>query len=135
MTRYTDVGPVERFRERFGRVVVVEGREVAVFRRGDRFWAVQDACPHMGASLAGGRLDGDAVVCHWHHWRFDLTSGRSDQREWACAAVYGVRVENGRLLLAPPPPPAPRDDDPARQEDEWVVWDDAKHLRSRADDD
>ena len=87
MTRYTDVGPVERFRERFGRVVVVEGREVAVFRRGDRFWAVQDACPHMGASLAGGRLDGDAVVCHWHHWRFDLTSGRSDQREWACAAV------------------------------------------------
>lgn len=133
--RFHDVGPLERFSQRRGRTVTVDGVEVAVFRRGSRIWAIQDACPHMGASLAGGRLDGDSVVCHWHGWRFDLETGASDARAWACAAVYRVRVENGRVLLAPPPPrPAEADDPAAGDDEEWVVWDDDTHLRPRDPD-
>lgn len=28
-------------------------------------------CPHMGASLANGRVDGDRLVCPFHAWSFD----------------------------------------------------------------
>ena len=41
-----------------------------------RFVAHAAACPHWGAPLAGARIDANAVVCPWHGYRFDLSSGR-----------------------------------------------------------
>ena len=32
-------------------------------------------CPHKGASLANATLDGGAVVCPWHGYRFDVKTG------------------------------------------------------------
>ena len=37
-----------------GKTVEVGGKLVAVFRVGDRYHAIDDVCPHMGASLSGG---------------------------------------------------------------------------------
>jgi cytochrome P450/nitrite reductase/ring-hydroxylating ferredoxin subunit len=35
-------------------------------------------CPHQGALLAEGELEGGALVCRNHRWRFDPTTGRRD---------------------------------------------------------
>ena len=99
---FVEVGPVDGFREGRGRRVRVDDVDVAVFRFGDRLFAIADACPHMGASLADGVVVRGRVVCHWHGWTFDLQTGQGDQRPWACAAVYEVRVDDGQLWLKPP---------------------------------
>jgi nitrite reductase/ring-hydroxylating ferredoxin subunit len=48
---------------------------VVVFWDGDRAWAVEDRCPHMGFPLHRGTVDDGLLTCHWHHARFDLASG------------------------------------------------------------
>ena len=121
LARFRKAGPVERFRDGRGRQIVIDGVKVAVFRRGERFHAFTDACPHMGASLADGRLVGNRVECHWHHWTYGLDDGRSDAREWACIAIYETRVEDGELLIGIPDPESKGtadEDDPG-----WFKWD------------
>ncbi|MEZ6075449.1 MAG: Rieske (2Fe-2S) protein [Pirellulaceae bacterium] len=41
-----------------------------------KYYAIDDFCPHQGASLAAGYIvEGCAVACAWHHWRFSLEDG------------------------------------------------------------
>jgi 3-phenylpropionate/trans-cinnamate dioxygenase ferredoxin subunit len=39
------------------------------------YHAVEDTCPHRGASLTEGECEGAEVICPWHGARFDLTTG------------------------------------------------------------
>ena len=41
----------------------------------DAVHAAADRCPHRGAALSMGRVDGDLLECPYHGWRFDA-SGR-----------------------------------------------------------
>ena len=49
----------------------------AVGNAGGRYFAVTRRCRHLGADLAGGRIDdGGCLVCPWHHAAYDVSSGR-----------------------------------------------------------
>ena len=58
-----------------GRCFEVSGRMIAVFFVDDKYSAIYDTCPHMGASLATGYVEKGEVTCPWHAWRFCVTSG------------------------------------------------------------
>ncbi len=123
MGEYVKVGKVGDFREGRGVAVPVGGRKVAIFKVGGQWRAIQDRCPHMGASLADGRVQDGRVTCHWHGWRFDLESGQGDQRskQWLCAQVYEVKIEGDEVYVLRP------DDPPSRGpqgDEEWTPWDD-----------
>src|SRR4051812_49667489 len=51
-------------------VVSVRQKDVAIFRINGVFQAIDDMCPHMGASLSGGFVEDGCVTCPWHYWRF-----------------------------------------------------------------
>ena len=72
--------------------VWVKTRKVAVFNVKGRLLACRDRCTHMGAPLSEGRTVGDAVVCGWHGWTFDLETGRCVNKEWAGVETYRVRI-------------------------------------------
>lgn len=54
----------------------VKGVPIVLLRRGDRIFALANACSHMGGPLHQGSLDGDCVVCPWHESKFSLETGR-----------------------------------------------------------
>src|SRR2546422_1868841 len=66
-----------------GRLVVhVDRHSLCLFADGDEVYAVDNRCPHMGFPLHRGTLCDGILTCHWHHARFDLsTGGTFDQ--WA----------------------------------------------------
>jgi nitrite reductase (NADH) small subunit len=69
---------------------------VAVFNAGQgRFRAVSALCPHEDGPLADGWLEGDAVVCPWHGFDFDLATGGCRVSDGLSIAVYRTRVSNG----------------------------------------
>ena len=108
MSRRHHIGPLAALSESEGSRVTVEGIALAVYRRGDRVFVVDDACPHMGASLSEGYLDGESVVCPWHGWCFDLKSGLSPFDDEAFVAVHGVCVEAGEVYVELAEAPAVR---------------------------
>jgi nitrite reductase (NADH) small subunit len=68
------------------------GRLVAVFFDGERYHAMDDLCPHMGASLGAGVIHAGEVVCPWHAWRFRASDGC-----WCDGPSLGVDVFEVRL--------------------------------------
>ncbi len=50
------------------------GKELALYRDEDGEVHAMDAyCPHMGAHLAEGRVEGSGIRCFFHHWKFDAS--------------------------------------------------------------
>ena len=49
--------------------------EIALFRVQGTVHAIADSCPHNGASLATGQLEGTTIKCRAHGLRFDITTG------------------------------------------------------------
>lgn len=59
---------------RRGRVIPIRllGRDLAVYRGDDgRVVALDAYCAHMGAHLAEGRVEGRALRCFFHRWRYE----------------------------------------------------------------
>ena len=53
-----------------------EGKQIALFLTKTGVLACNNRCPHEGYPLREGTLDDACVLtCHWHNWKFDLTSG------------------------------------------------------------
>ncbi|MGX0889422.1 3-phenylpropionate/trans-cinnamate dioxygenase ferredoxin subunit [Pseudomonas sp. ADAK2 TE3594] len=52
-----------------------DGKSLALFNVEGDLFAIDDSCPHQGASLCGGRLEGRVIQCCAHGLRFDLRSG------------------------------------------------------------
>ena len=98
MTRHR-VASTTEIPEEGGLRVTVKGTDIALFRAGERVYAVGDSCPHMGASLAEGYRDGKRVVCPWHGWAFDLDNGRSPFEPEECVPVFPVTVEGDDVFV------------------------------------
>ena len=97
--------------------VAADGRALVVVRRANALYALRDVCPHQGAPLSAGHVEGTALpclpgeeivfgregevlICPWHGWEYDLRTGRSlVDPEKARVRAYPARVENGRALV------------------------------------
>ena len=101
--RWTAVGKTSEWAEGKGRTVMVGARRIAVFRTGERFRALKDACPHAGVSLSCGYLHADEVVCPAHAWAFHLDDGRCTIGPSSVKAVgYPVRVSGDTVVVGVP---------------------------------
>jgi len=128
-TNWIRVGDAAVWVKGRGRQVEAGGAKVAVFFDGARWIAVDDTCPHMGASLADGRLHRDEIQCSWHEWRYDTTTGQCPLRPWARVRVHEVKVEDGGVWVRrPEPTPAPGAPDP---EPEWLDWEPERFFRKK----
>ena len=76
MADFVTVGTVNELAPGTMKEVTVEGAPVLLAKIGDKFYAAQGRCPHMGGILANGTLEGVVVTCPRHKSQFDLTDGR-----------------------------------------------------------
>lgn len=102
-SRRVRLAPEQDFAGRLGFVGRVEetpAGPVAVYHLGGKLHAISDTCPHAGASLCEGELDGDVVTCPRHGSQFRVTDGER-VRGPADEALATVRVltEAGEVFL------------------------------------
>jgi len=57
------------------RAFTVGGRRIALCNVAGALHAIDDVCPHAGASLAAGPLRGATLTCPLHGIAFDVTNG------------------------------------------------------------
>ena len=82
-----------------GRRVCSAGLDLAIFHIGAEVFAIDDSCPHAGASLSNGRLQGSKVVCPAHGLRFDLVGTACPSAEILDTNRYPIQVVDGLVVL------------------------------------
>lgn len=75
MAEFQTVCQLSDLRSDCGKTVMVGDRLIALFLVDGRACAIDDVCPHMGASLGAGDLEQGVVTCPWHGWRFRVADG------------------------------------------------------------
>jgi len=96
------VGSVGDFRPGTARVVRVGLKQIAIFNREGRFFALNNACPHAGSSLAAGDINNGRVVCARHGWAFDLATGSCPEHPVYNAKTYDVDLRGNEVWIGIP---------------------------------
>ncbi|MER3416958.1 MAG: nitrite reductase [Gemmataceae bacterium] len=99
MAEYRTVARTEDIGEGQARVFEVEGKLIAIFCHGGQYYAVDDVCPHMGASLAEGSVEDGVVTCSWHGWRFRLADGTWVNNPRLKIGCYPVRIVGNEIQV------------------------------------
>ena len=99
MTDWVSVADESAIPEGTGATYFVDDVEVAVFRSDGRWHAIEGRCPHKGASLGKGPVEGCVVTCPWHDWKFDLTTGEGLTHSGSNVATVSVRVADGTVQI------------------------------------
>ena len=100
------VGTLEELKARGCTVVTGGGHTIAVFAHDGKVYAVDNRCPHMGFPLDKGTVKDGILTCHWHHARFDLSSGGTFDPFADDARSFPVSVSDGEVWVNPSPPDA-----------------------------
>jgi nitrite reductase (NADH) small subunit len=82
-----------------GKAVEAGGRQIALFNIGGKFYAIGGTCKHRGGPLAEGELDGTTVICPWHAWEYDVTSGKNLDDPNVTVGCFAVKVEDDDILV------------------------------------
>lgn len=112
------IASVDEFKDGSRIIADVSGREIAVFKHEDKYHAVANHCIHQSGPLCEGSLqgrqeykasDGDwewtydddptVIVCPWHAWRFDITSGKNIDDDRYAVPTYDVEVKDGEVYV------------------------------------
>ncbi|GAA1745295.1 non-heme iron oxygenase ferredoxin subunit [Nonomuraea bangladeshensis] len=85
--------------------VETSGTPLALVRDGGEVFALHDVCPHAGATLSEGEVDGGTLECWLHGSCFDIRTGKPVAPNTLPVTTYPVKVEDGGVFVAVPPPP------------------------------
>ena len=92
MAEFVSVGRVGDFMPGCGRMVVVNGRHIAVFRLDDGFFAIDNLCLHQAGPLCDGDIEGGVVTCPWHGWSYEIRSGTLVQDPRVGVSKHNTRI-------------------------------------------
>ena len=99
MTRYIPIARADALEVGARSLAFIDGRSVVLFNIDGVVHAIDNSCPHNGASLASGRLDGHVLQCPAHGLRFDLSTGCMVGARGMCLTKLAVETIDGDLVV------------------------------------
>ena len=75
------------------------GKPVALANVGGKFYAISGTCLHRGGPLGQGSLDGNVLMCPWHGWQFDVTTGKVSGNATVGVDCYQLEVRGDELFV------------------------------------
>lgn len=100
MSNFVTVAKVGAIPAGEGATFPVGERLIAVFFNHGEYLAIDDLCPHMGASLGAGHCEDGIVFCPWHAWRFRLADGAWADNPRIKIACYETRVVGDEIQVS-----------------------------------
>ena len=75
------------------------GKTIALYHTPQGFFASDNTCPHRGGPLGEGDLLGNEIVCPWHFWSFNVTTGENCADPSMTIRVLEVKVEGDSVMV------------------------------------
>ena len=80
--------------------VDIGGREIAIYRYNNKFYATSDKCTHGDAYLSEGVVVGEVIECPLHQGRFCLKTGKAlSAPVSAPIETFEVKLEDGKVFV------------------------------------
>ncbi len=78
----------------------LRGEKICVTQTEKGFYAVQDKCPHNGASLSKGFCSNkNEIVCPLHRYSFDLESGKATSGGAFALKTYPIEKKSDGIYI------------------------------------
>jgi nitrite reductase/ring-hydroxylating ferredoxin subunit/DMSO/TMAO reductase YedYZ heme-binding membrane subunit len=90
---------VEDVVEGRGKVIIVGGQRVALFRHRGRIFATSNVCRHQGGPVGEGRIIDGCITCPWHGWNYQPEDGCSPPPFKETIATYDTRIIDRRVWV------------------------------------
>ncbi|HEX7931750.1 MAG TPA: Rieske 2Fe-2S domain-containing protein [Paraburkholderia sp.] len=100
MSRQIVVSVADELKSGQRKLAFIDGRSIVLFNIDGTIHAIDNACPHHGASLASGLLDGCVLRCPAHGLCFDLRTGCMPGTGGLSLTTFPVRIVDGKLLVS-----------------------------------
>ncbi len=81
------------------KVLVVNRRELAVFRIEDNYYCIDNSCPHQAGPLNEGPLNGEVIMCPWHAWQVNVRTGEVLYFPNMCVNTFPCSVESDGIYI------------------------------------
>jgi len=95
-----EVGRYSELPERLGKTVIIDNREIAVFKLASgKVRAIENRCPHKGGVLAEGLVSGEYVFCPMHDWKISLVDGKAQAPDEGCVNTYEVEIRDDYVYI------------------------------------
>ncbi len=80
--------------------ITVAGKKICIAHTSEGLFAVNDKCPHNGASLGNGYCTKEnSIVCPVHRYHFDLRTGRAKSGLGDAAITYPLEMRNDGVFI------------------------------------
>ena len=105
MSEFQKVATVDEIPVGKAKSFEVDDRVIAIFNIDGTFTAIDDMCPHMGASLCEGdfSVTDKTVSCPWHAWRFNVVDGAWSDNPRIKTDVFDVKLIGDEIHICPTP--------------------------------
>ena len=97
MGRFVEVGKKGDLVNGTMREVKVEGHDILLARVADKYYAINNRCPHFGGNLSRGHLEGTVITCPLHGSQFDISNGEVIRWLKGSGPISAI----GRVLKSP----------------------------------
>jgi nitrite reductase (NADH) small subunit len=74
-------------------------RTICVANVNGTITAMDNVCLHRGGPLGQGVIEKGKVICPWHGWAWDPTTGQAVHNPNARLAVHPLKIKNGDVLI------------------------------------
>ncbi len=99
MGNFVKAASVSDIKSESGVAVDIQGKAIAIFNSGGKFYATDNTCKHRGGPLGEGSLDSNVVTCPWHGWQFDVTNGNCVTNPATKISCFPTKIEGNDILV------------------------------------
>jgi nitrite reductase/ring-hydroxylating ferredoxin subunit len=82
-----------------GKLVSVDGEQIALFNVDGTYYALGAVCPHEGGPLHEGVVEGNCIICPWHAFDFTVTTGQSSTDPDLRVPMYVVATQGTDIFI------------------------------------
>jgi nitrite reductase (NADH) small subunit len=94
LTTEMELPPVNEARE-----FTVGDKVICVANVDGTISALDNVCLHRGGPLGQGVIDRGKLICPWHGWEWNPSTGEATHNPAVRVPVYPLKIENGVVLI------------------------------------
>lgn len=77
----------------------IMARRIAVFNDSGKIYGIEGDCKHMKATLEGSKIEDGVITCRWHHWKYDLKTGKCLNIDKIKLKKYETELSDGFIYI------------------------------------